>query len=226
MRFNLNLKGNELLIFAIIHGFSQDGESEFHGSLQYLAEWTGATKQGVIKNLKSLQEKGYIYKREIHKGSMKFCTYSANVSEFNTIKQSLIPHSTEFNSTVKLSLPNNIDNTIVDNIDNPIKKHTKFIPPTLEEVQQYIDERKSPIDAKYFIDFFSIRDWHDSNGKPVRCWKQKLITWEMREKKNKSSCRDSSVPVERQSDWSDTREIFEQYYREKEANNDYEKEGM
>ena len=32
----LGLKGNELIIYAIIAGFSQDGESNFHGSLSYL----------------------------------------------------------------------------------------------------------------------------------------------------------------------------------------------
>lgn len=29
----LELKGNELIVFAIIYSFSQDGESEFTGSL-------------------------------------------------------------------------------------------------------------------------------------------------------------------------------------------------
>ena len=53
----LELKGNELLIFAIIHGFSQDGETRFTGGLQYLADWTNSTKQGVSKNLKSLVNK-------------------------------------------------------------------------------------------------------------------------------------------------------------------------
>ena len=58
----LGLKGNELMIFAIIYGFSQDGESYFKGSLAYLMEWTGASKVTVIKSLKSLVEKGYIEK--------------------------------------------------------------------------------------------------------------------------------------------------------------------
>lgn len=58
----LGLKGNELMIFAIIYGFSQDGESFFKGSLSYLREWTGATKATVIRALKSLIEKGYIEK--------------------------------------------------------------------------------------------------------------------------------------------------------------------
>ena len=36
----LGLKGNELLVYAIIYGFSQDDETMFTGSLQYLADWT------------------------------------------------------------------------------------------------------------------------------------------------------------------------------------------
>ena len=49
----LGLKGNELLIYAIIYGFSQTEDQVFNGSLQYLADWTNSTKQGVTKNLKS-----------------------------------------------------------------------------------------------------------------------------------------------------------------------------
>lgn len=64
MRTELNLSGNDLLVYAVIYSFSQDGESYFNGSLQYLADWCGATKQGVIKNIKNLTDKGLIGKDE------------------------------------------------------------------------------------------------------------------------------------------------------------------
>lgn len=34
----LNLKGNELMLYAIIYGFSQDGQSEYYGSQRYIAK--------------------------------------------------------------------------------------------------------------------------------------------------------------------------------------------
>jgi hypothetical protein len=74
----LNLKNNELIIFAIIYGFSQSGEDEYTGSLQYLADWCGCTKQGVIKCLKSLIEKDYIIKTEKFSNGVKFCSYKAS----------------------------------------------------------------------------------------------------------------------------------------------------
>ena len=46
----LKLKGNDLLVYAIIYGFSQDNQSEFTGSLSYLARWCNSTKNGIQKN--------------------------------------------------------------------------------------------------------------------------------------------------------------------------------
>lgn len=54
----------------------------------------------------------------------------------------------------------------------------KFTPPTLEEVKAYCKERESNVDPKKFFDYFEAGRWIDSAGKPVRNWKQKLITWE------------------------------------------------
>lgn len=65
----LGLKGNELIIYALIYDFSQDGKSCC--GLQYLTEWTNCTKQGVLKCLKSLLEKGLI--KKVKKGA--YCIY-------------------------------------------------------------------------------------------------------------------------------------------------------
>ena len=74
----LNLKGTALQIFAIIYGLSQDGESCFHGSLQYLCDFTGSSKNTVLKSLRELTEKEYITKTESIVNGVKFCTYKAN----------------------------------------------------------------------------------------------------------------------------------------------------
>lgn len=62
MRARLNLKGNELLIYALIYGFSQDGESRFKGSRQYIADWCGCSLDTVDRSLGSLVDKGLIAK--------------------------------------------------------------------------------------------------------------------------------------------------------------------
>lgn len=122
----LNLKGNELLIYAIINGFSQTENQAFTGSLQYLADWTNSTKQGVIKNLKSLVEKNYIVKTEKSINGVKFCEY--HVTKFNSVvnnvDQSIKQSSTEGS---KQSLNNNISlNKISNNKDNKRKKENSY----------------------------------------------------------------------------------------------------
>ena len=62
MRTKLNLKGNELLIYALIYGFSQDGESKFKGSRKYIADWCGCSLNTVDRSLGSLVGKGLLAK--------------------------------------------------------------------------------------------------------------------------------------------------------------------
>lgn len=126
------LKGNDLRVYAIIYGFSQTGDQWFTGGLQYLADWVCGTKQGVIKNLKTLLETGLIEKRESTVNGVKMCSYRAtpldsiklsltgHETEFNGgMKPSLTGRSTELNEGVKRSLPNNIS---IKDTDIDIKK--------------------------------------------------------------------------------------------------------
>lgn len=181
----LKLKGNELMIYAIIYGFSQAKGNRFTGSLQYLADWTRSTKQGVIKNLKSLLEKGYIEKEEYTRNGVKFVEYYTTKLNgvLNKVEQG---YSTQFNGGIQQSLPNNIVDNTEDNINRKdskerVKKESEFVPPTLNEVIEYVKERNSTVDPVKFYDYFNVGNWIDSKGQPVKNWKQKLLTWEGRD---------------------------------------------
>lgn len=73
----LGLKGNELIIYSVIYGFSQNEGQRFCGSTKYLEEWTNSTKKGVLNSLKSLCDKGLLKKEEEGRGSQKKCYYTA-----------------------------------------------------------------------------------------------------------------------------------------------------
>lgn len=69
-------------------------------------------------------------------------------------------------------------------IVKPKRKYTKkqFVPPTLGEIQEYISTMNLNVDPQAFYDYFTAPDsegrtWIDSEGKPVRNWKQKIQTW-------------------------------------------------
>ena len=79
MRTALNLKGNDLLIYALIYGYCQDNQSKFTGSQNYVAEWCGLSKSAVNERLKNLVNKGLLHKEEKTLNNVKFCSYSTNV---------------------------------------------------------------------------------------------------------------------------------------------------
>ena len=56
------LKGNDLLVYALIYGFSQDGESCFYGGRKYIAETFNISLPTVDKALHNLLDSGYIIK--------------------------------------------------------------------------------------------------------------------------------------------------------------------
>ncbi len=119
MLTDLNLKGNELILYACIYGFSQSEGQKFTGSLQYLADWTNSTKQGVVKSLKSLVEKGYLEKTDTVINGVKFCEY--RVTKFNGVCNSVVQGMQQsLTGGMKQSLTNNI---ALDNIEN--KKEDK-----------------------------------------------------------------------------------------------------
>ena len=64
MKTKLKLKGQALDLFALIYGYSKDGESTCRASLTYLAEWLDTDRHAVSKLIKRLVDAGYINRIE------------------------------------------------------------------------------------------------------------------------------------------------------------------
>lgn len=107
----LNLKGNELIVYALIYGFSQDGESEFYGSRSYISEWCNSSLPTVDKALNDLVEKEYILKRTEIINNVTFNRYKVNLD----VVKKLYRGSKETLVGSKETLHNNIEYNIEDN---------------------------------------------------------------------------------------------------------------
>lgn len=80
MRTELNLSGNELIVYAIIYGFSQNNQGEFTGSVQYLADWVGCTKRTVTTILRKFVDEELVTKTVTQlDNNAKKVSYQANV---------------------------------------------------------------------------------------------------------------------------------------------------
>lgn len=148
----LELSGNELLIYAVIYGFSQDGESKYKGGRGWLANTLNVSKPTVDKALKSLREKGYIHRTSVIINGVEFGEYHADLDVVNNLdgesrnfttpsketlsgsKETLPPPSKETfpsntnNKTIRENYKGNKEEAILDSVamirDNPELRQT------------------------------------------------------------------------------------------------------
>ena len=74
----LGLSGNDLMVFALINGFSQDGQGCFYGSLPYICETCGISRRTAIYILNDLVERGFLLKNETIQNGVKRVLYQVN----------------------------------------------------------------------------------------------------------------------------------------------------
>lgn len=146
LRSKLDLKGSELIITALIYGFSQDGESWFSANTDYIADWAGIANKNVLRSLKSLTEKGILIKKDVYVSNIvKRCYYRFNLdcvelqnsttSELQNVSLTELQNSTTSelqNSTVN----NNIDNIYNNNIYNKAENEFSALFPESVEVEK------------------------------------------------------------------------------------------
>ena len=186
----LGLKGNSLLIYAIIYGFSQEEGQQFTGSLQYLADWTNSTKRGVLKNLQELVNAGLIEKENAFINGVKFCAYRR--TKFTEgMEQSSPGRGTEFTEGMEQSSPNNLVDNSINNLANKRNKPDKpaprqsFVKPTLDEVRAYCEERqrtkgtekRNPVDPERFFAYYESNGWKVGRN-AMKDWRAAIRTWE------------------------------------------------
>ena len=190
LRTRLDLKGSELIITALIYGYSQDGNSWFMGKTEYIAEWAGITDKNVLRSLKSLTEKGILEKKEMFvNNKAKRCYYRFNF-ECAELQNSTVAGYQ--NGTVN----NNIDNNISDYNIKPENEFPGFFDESqqsntpqklrgtteprkclfansrfakFEDFEKCFDKPEfEQIDILYY--YHSVADWSASKGRMQKDW--------------------------------------------------------
>ena len=169
-----SFEGKEADVFAVINGFSQEGQGCFYGSLSLLSQFCGIkSKTTTQRILKSLVAKGAIVKTdELHNG-VKFCTYKVNKNWYGISKIDMGGVS-EIDTNKK-----EYENI---NIDSLYKRgSSRFQKPTIEEIRQYCLEKSLDVDAEHFYNFYESKGWVVGKS-PMKNWRAAVCTWSRREK--------------------------------------------
>lgn len=137
----LKLQGNELLCYALVYGFSQDGESCFKGNRKYIATLIGASSLNTVdKILKSLIDKELILKESKTINGIIFNSYKINNK--HSFFTNCTPTSKNEHPHSNFEHNNYIDNNKKEIEDNKLSS-TKN-----EEVKAFIDAMYALYPAK------------------------------------------------------------------------------
>ena len=75
------------------------------------------------------------------------------------------------------------------------RKMHRFVPPTVEEVRAYCQERRNAVDAQQFVDFYTANGWTQGRGKPIKDWRAAVRTWEARDKEGQVRTGGTKTPT-------------------------------
>ena len=176
MVIDLGLRGNELIVYALVHGYCKDGIHEFRGSINYICEWTNLSRNTVISILKQLVEKGLLIKRTFKKNNVSLCAYSlggsaktapvvqkldggsAKIAPNNTINNTIEKKDKEESLSKKIETDVNFEQCWIAYKRKGSKKKSKeyWKKLTIDEQQQVLPHIKAYVssrDLQYQKDF-------------------------------------------------------------------------
>ncbi len=117
-RLDYNLKGNDLLVYGIIHGFTHDNFGWKELSLQYVCDWIGVSdKSRVSIIINRLVESGAIEKEDYYVNNVKFCRYRVKpLPRSENHNGGMVENTT--GGVVESTTHNNIEDSIDDSIED------------------------------------------------------------------------------------------------------------
>lgn len=164
---NTELSALDKIIYAEID--SLDGENGCTASNEYLATFCDCSVTKVSLAISKLIEMGFIY-----------------VESFNGRRRVLKSRLLKIKRQTFKNSKADFENLNAINIDiNIKKKNNSYIAPSKEEIEKYCAEKGYKIDVEYFIRYYTEGNdgvWRFKDGKPVKNWKQALVTWAYRDK--------------------------------------------
>lgn len=180
----LGLKGSDLIVFAIIHNFSQKQLGYYVGGNEGLAEMAGMSVRSTQRSLHRLVESGFIKSEEVTNRGKVMIAYSSGDKLSSQGAKNCHPKGCNIVIPRGDSLTPK-SNIVKTDTSYPKKENTSttFTPPTVEEVFDFVKGmgmRDPEGFARYYVEEQTNRGWLRRDGNkmvPVRLWKNNVAQW-------------------------------------------------
>ena len=129
-------------------------------------------KSAVMSQLDELEERGYLVRNQVRiEGKIAGVEYIVSETRMSENPYAENQHTeNQHTENPPLSITN-ISNTKESNT-----KRYRFVKPTIEEVEAYINEKGYDIDAHKFIDYYNANGWRVGKN-PMRDWQATVRNW-------------------------------------------------
>ena len=102
---------------------------------------------------------------------------------------------------VNVPVPGNV---IIEETNLPKKRKKPFVPPSEEECISYQKEKNLVyVDPSYFWNYYDAGGWTNRDGTPVLSWKQTMISWNNREKRDREKRQAGKTNIRDPADYED-----------------------
>lgn len=196
------LSGNALIVYAVIHGFSQDGDGCYYGTQARLCEICGVKERALRGILADLVDAGLLLREPVVVDGQARVSYRVPAKNAATGRNCrtpgkncrslppippctpLYPLTPEDNipprTTTWCSTPRGAE--------RPQEEHAtgkKFQVPTMDEVRDYWAGERLNGAPDEFFDHFSANGWKVGGTAPMKDWKAAARNWSRRETKGR-----------------------------------------
>ena len=162
----LKLKGNALMLYAIIYGFSQTTNTAFTGSVDYLCEWLGGvSRPTVINTLDNLVKQGLLTKSSTTKGALIYNSYTALrpskkiLSDEDPTSKKTLPDTSK-NFLLNKDSKDNIEKSISKEMEGKAPKKRSYSTILEDPVNKFVKEALSK-----FIQYCRGKNYTPISGK-------------------------------------------------------------
>lgn len=123
--------------------------------------------------LSELEEAGYLRREQAREGG-KFGKSVYVITDMLKLEKPCVENPRAVNSVAENPAQYNTKELITKESNT---KRYRFIPPTVEEVEEYINEKGYKINAQRFVDYYSSKGWTIGRNSPMKNWQAAVRTW-------------------------------------------------
>lgn len=153
--------------------------NEWDYSIDGLVAYSGQGKKTVRGCLKELEELGYLRRERTQGEHGRFeYVYTFYERPLDLSPCTLKGHTLTGHTLEETQINTNEETTNKQNTNKRVE------PPTLEDITAYITAKGYHVNPRHFYEYYEAGGWKTKDGKSIlKNWRQYVVTWESREKK-------------------------------------------